>query len=492
MTENYLQINNCEGKCRMSSDLSRLAMTVLQPGYAGATLPDWMRGALDQGLGGVVLFARNHPLDRAAREIRAHSPDAIIAVDEEGGTITRFEVETGSSVPGNRALGVVNDVKLTERVARQIGRMLARAGVSLDYAPTADVNANPANPVIGVRSFGPDPALVARHTAAYVHGVQGAGVAACAKHFPGHGDTTTDSHLALPTVHATRDLLAERDLPPFRAAIEAGVRSIMCGHLLVPALDPDLPATLSRAALTELLRGELGFDGMLVTDAIEMRAVAAMFGPGEIAVRALAAGADAICAGLVTEDGLYAIRDAIVDAVRSGALPEDRLAEAAARVRAVSTWYRAQALLRDRAVTEPDDQAGLEAARAALTVTGSAKLTGPPLVVEVNTRHSQAVDQDHPTGVAAAMASVLPGTRRVRLEPEGDLPALGDGPVVHVAHDAGRHPGVRKRIAEAVRECRGLIVIDTGIPAEPAGATHLATHGISRVSAKAAAEWLTS
>src|SRR5690606_34347809 len=195
------------------------------PGYAGATLPDWMRGALDQGLGGVVLFARNHPLDRAAREIRAHSPDAIIAVDEEGGTITRFEVETGSSVPGNRALGVVNDVKLTDRVARPIGPMRARAGVSLDYAPTADVNANPANPVIGVRSFGPDPALVARHTAAYVHGVQGAGVAACAKHFPCHGETTTDSHLALPTVHATRDLLAERDLPPFRAAIEAGVRS---------------------------------------------------------------------------------------------------------------------------------------------------------------------------------------------------------------------------------------------------------------------------
>ncbi|MFD2355785.1 glycoside hydrolase family 3 N-terminal domain-containing protein [Nonomuraea ferruginea] len=151
------------------------------------------------------------------------------------------------------------------------------------------MNANPANPVIGVRSFGPDPDLVARHTAAYVAGVQGAGVAACAKHFPGHGDTTTDSHLALPTVHASRDLLAERDLPPFRAAVEAGVRSIMCGHLLVPALDPDLPATLSRAALTELLRGELGFDGMLVTDAIEMRAVAAMLEPGEITVRALAA-----------------------------------------------------------------------------------------------------------------------------------------------------------------------------------------------------------
>ncbi|MEV4833030.1 glycoside hydrolase family 3 N-terminal domain-containing protein [Nonomuraea sp. NPDC049486] len=476
----------------MTPDLSRLAMTVLQPGYAGASLPDWMRGALDQGLGGVVLFARNHPLDRAARQIRAHSPDAIVAVDEEGGTITRFEVEHGSSVPGNRALGVVDDVKLTERVGRQLGRMLAGAGVTLDYAPTADVNANPANPVIGVRSFGPDPDLVARHTAAYVAGVQGAGVAACAKHFPGHGDTTTDSHLALPTVHASRDLLAERDLPPFRAAVEAGVRSIMCGHLLVPALDPDLPATLSRAALTELLRGELGFDGMLVTDAIEMRAVAAMLEPGEIAVRALAAGADAVCAGHVTEDGLYALRDAIVEAVRSGALPEERLAEAAARVRAVSAWYAGQAALRAQALAEPDDPAGLEAARAALTVTGAARLTGPPLVVEVNTRHSQAVDQVNPTGVTAALAAALPGTRRVPLEPGAALPPLGTGPAVLVVHDAARHAWVRERIEQAVRERPDIVVIDTGIPAEPAGAAHLATHGISRVSAQAAAERLTS
>lgn len=476
----------------MTLDLSRLAMTVLQPGYAGASLPDWMRGALDQGLGGVVLFARNHPLDLAARQIRERSPDAIVAVDEEGGTVTRFEVETGSSVPGNRALGVIDDVELTGRVGRRLGRMLAAAGVTLDYAPTADVNANPANPVIGVRSFGPDPALVARHTAAFVTGLQGAGVAACAKHFPGHGDTTTDSHLALPTVHATRDLLTERDLPPFRAAIEAGVRSIMCGHLLVPALDPDLPATLSRAALTELLRGELGFDGMLVTDAIEMRAVAAVFDPGEIAVRALAAGADAICAGLVTEDGLYAIRDAIIGAVRDGTLPEERLAEAAARVRALSAWHAAQAPLRDKALAEPDDPAGLEAARAALTVTGTARLTGPPLVVEVNTRHSQAVDPATPTGVTAALAAVLPGTRRVQLEPGAALPPLGTGPAVLVVHDAARHSWVRERIDQAVRERPDVIVIDTGIPAEPTGATHVATHGISRVSAQAAAEWLTS
>ncbi|GGP10354.1 glycoside hydrolase family 3 protein [Nonomuraea glycinis] len=492
----------------MTADLYRLAMAVLQPGYAGTSVPDWMRKALGQGLGGVVLFARNAPSAQVVQQIRAENPAAVVAVDEEGGVVTRFEVASGSSFPGNRALGVVDDVALTERVARQIGRMLARADVTLDYAPAADVNANPANPVIGVRSFGPTADLVARHTVAYVNGIQGAGVAACAKHFPGHGDTVTDSHLELPTVHASRDTLFARDLPPFQAAIAAGVRSVMCGHLLVPALDPDSPATLSRTILTELLRGELGFDGMLVTDAIEMRAVAARFTPGEITARALAAGVDAVCVGLTTEQSLYEIRDAIVAAVRSGSLSEERLVEAGARVHALASWYGEQAALRaaDSDADDTDAHVGLDAARAALTVTGSATLTRGPLVVEVNTRLSQAVDPGTPAGVTAALTALLPDTARVQLEPGGPLPRLGPGlaagaglgsgaaqrPVVLVVHDAARHPWVQDRVAQAVRERPDVIIVDTGIPDVPSGAAHLATHGISRVSAQAVAEWLTS
>ncbi|GGO82428.1 glycoside hydrolase family 3 protein [Nonomuraea cavernae] len=487
----------------MTADLRRLALTVLQPGYQGTTPPDWLRRALGEGLGGAVLFARNRPDAAHVRELRAANPEVIVAIDEEGGTVTRLEVETGSSFPGNRALGVVDDVNLTERVGRQIGRMLAEADITLDYAPSADVNSNPANPVIGVRSFGPAPDLVARHTVAYLAGIQGAGVAACAKHFPGHGDTTTDSHLALPTVHASRESLAERDLPPFRAAIEAGVQSIMCGHLLVPALDPGTPSTFSRAILTELLRDELGFEGLLVTDAIEMEAVAAMYPPGEIAVRALGAGADAICVGLTTEEGLSEITGAIVAAVRDGVLPEERLAEAAARVRALSGWYARQAARREQAVADVDPGVGLDAAHAALTVTGTARLTRPPLVIEVNTRFSQAVDQSMPTGLAAELARLLPGTERVRLEPGGELPPLdepapgnaapspGGRPVVLVVHDAARHAWVRDRVAQAVRSRPDTIVVDTGIPGVPSGAAHLATHGVSRVSARAAAEWLT-
>ncbi|GAA3527832.1 glycoside hydrolase family 3 protein [Nonomuraea rosea] len=476
----------------MSGDLYRLAMTVLHPGYEGTSAPDWLRRALGEGLGGVVLFARNAIDERLVRHLRAENPGTVIAIDEEGGAVTRLEVLAGSSFPGNKALGVVDDVALTERVGRQIGRMLAELDITLDYAPSADVNANPANPVIGVRSFGPDPELVARHTVAYVDGVQGAGVAACAKHFPGHGDTVTDSHLALPTVHASRETLFERDLPPFRAAIGAGVRSVMSGHLLVPALDPALPATLSRTVMTELLRGELGFDGMLVTDAIEMQAVADMFAPGEIAVRALSAGVDAICVGLSTEDSLHEIRDAVVAAVRAGVLPEERLAEAAARVRALSDWYAAQQALRDKVRGDLDQGVGLDAARAALTTSGSVLLDRGPLVVEVNARFSKAVDPATPTGITAALISLLPNTARVQMEPEGELPAFDDRPVVLVVHDAARHAWVRETVARAAALRPGVIVVDTGIPAPaPAGAAHVATHGISRVSAQAAAEWLT-
>ncbi|WP_214320783.1 glycoside hydrolase family 3 protein [Nonomuraea sediminis] len=473
----------------MPDDLYRLALTVLQPGYEETSVPDWLRRLLGEGLGGTILFARNDPSRQVVDRLRAENPGVVVAIDEEGGAVTRLEVTAGSSFPGNRALGVVDDVVLTERVGRQIGRMLAKADITLNYAPSADVNSNPANPVIGVRSFGPTADLVSRHTVAYVNGVQGAGVAACAKHFPGHGDTVTDSHLNLPTVHAAREVLFQRDLPPFRAAIRAGVRAVMTGHLLVPALDPEVPATLSRTVLTELLRGELGFDGMLVTDAIEMRAVAALFSPGEIAVRALAAGADAICMGHATEQLVREVCAAVVAAVRAGTLPEERLAEAAERVLSLSEWYSKQADLREQALADPG--VGLEAARRALTVTGEGRLERAPLVVEVNTRLNRAVDPSTPTGITAALTAALPGTARVQLAAGDELPAFDERPVVLVVHDAARHDWVRERVAQAVTARPDVIVVDTGIPDEPAGGVHIATHGISQVAARAAAEWLT-
>ncbi|MDP9843866.1 glycoside hydrolase family 3 protein [Streptosporangium lutulentum] len=497
-----------------SPDLARLALTVLQPGFEGTVPPRWLLRELADGLGGTVLFARN--LTGAAQtaelvaRLREENPAVVVAVDEEGGSVTRLQAATGSSWPGNRALGVVDDVERTKRVAGEIGRLLAAADITLDYAPVADVNANPANPVIGIRSFGPDPGLVSRQTTAWITGLQDAGVAACAKHFPGHGDTVTDSHHALPTVHASLRLLRERDLPPFAAAVKAGVRAVMCGHLLVPALDPDHPATLSRKIMTGLLREELGFDGMLVTDAIEMGAVAALHPPGEIAVRALAAGVDAICAGITSPDGetVRELRDAIVEAVHDGRLPEDRLAEAAARVLALARWYAENASVRKARETpnpggegedrEEDGDLGLEVARAAMRVVTAdgheARLSRPPLVVDIAPRLSRAVDPDTLTGVAGALAELLPGTVAYAVASEAaELPDLGDRerPLVLVAHDARRQAWVRNLLARAVRLRSDAIVVETGLPGEPTGAVYVTTNGISRASARAVAQWLT-
>ena len=211
--------------------------------------------------------------------------DVLVGIDEEGGDVTRLEVATGSSYPGNAALGAIDDVELTGRVAASIGADLAEVGVNLNLAPVADVNTNPLNPVIGIRSFGADGELVARHVAASVRGLQSAGVAACAKHFPGHGDTAQDSHHELPVVESLEDAA----LAPFRAAAEAGVQSVMTAHIVVRSLG-EAPATMSREILHDLLRVELGYDGLVITDALEMKAIAATVGVEEGAVRAIARG----------------------------------------------------------------------------------------------------------------------------------------------------------------------------------------------------------
>ncbi|RST22220.1 glycoside hydrolase family 3 protein, partial [Streptomyces sp. WAC04770] len=324
--------------------LTRDALAVLQPGFTGTTAPDWLLRRVGEGLTSVGLFGRNiespEQLAALTARLRSERDDVLVAIDEEGGDVTRLEVNEGSSFPGNFALGSIDDTDLTRAVAHELGRRLAACGVNLNWAPSADVNSNPGNPVIGVRSFGADTALVARHTAAYVEGLQAAGVAACTKHFPGHGDTAVDSHLAMPRIDVDLDTLHARELLPFRAAIAAGSKSVMSAHILLPALDPDRPATLSPQILTGLLRQELGYDGLIVTDGVEMEAISKTYGIERGSVLAIAAGADAICVGggLADEETVVALRDALVAAVRSGELPEERLADAAARVRALASW----------------------------------------------------------------------------------------------------------------------------------------------------------
>ncbi|GAA2699780.1 glycoside hydrolase family 3 protein [Micromonospora olivasterospora] len=492
-----------------TGNLASLAAAVLQPGFVGTTPPPWILRWLGEGLGSVVLFARNivDPDQVAAltAALRAERPDVLVGIDEEAGDVTRIESARGSSRPGNLALGAIDDPELTAEVARDLGRELASVGVTLNFAPDADVNSNPDNPVIGVRSFGSDPALAARHTAAWVAGLQDGGVAACAKHFPGHGDTRVDSHHDLPRIGGTRQRLDAVELVPFGAAVAAGAQAVMTGHLLVPALDPELPATLSPRILGGLLREEMGFQGLVVTDAIEMRAVAGRYGFAGAAVRALAAGADAICVGgeRADEDAASELRAAIVAAVLSGELPEERLAEAAKRVAQLAAWtVAARAGAPTRPAGSPDGSpVGLAAARRALRVTAGAPgpsatlpLAAAPHVVEFAPPRNIAIGAETPWGVAAPLADLLPGTTSVRLG-AADLPAepaagAAGRPLVLVVRDLHRHDWMRAAVRDALAVRPDAVVVELGVPALVTGAVHVATHGATRACARAAAELL--
>ncbi|WP_030709880.1 glycoside hydrolase family 3 protein [Streptomyces sp. NRRL F-2580] len=478
--------------------LTRDALAVLQPGFEGTTAPAWLLRRVGEGLTAVGLFGRNiaspEQLAALTAQLRAERDDVLVAIDEEGGDVTRLEVRGGSSFPGNLALGAVDDTGLTRDVARELGRRLAECGVNLNWAPSADVNSNPDNPVIGVRSFGADTHLAARHTAAYVEGLQASGVAACTKHFPGHGDTSVDSHHALPRIDVDLDTLQARELIPFKAAIEAGTKAVMSAHILVPALDPTRPATLSPQILTGLLRKELGYEGLIVTDGMEMNAIAGTYGIERGSVLAIAAGADAICVGggLADEATVLRLRDALVAAVREGTLPEERLADAAARVRELAAWT-----CRARPDARPEGSRasgiGLTAARRALAVTGAPRPLSAPYVATLTPVANIAVGDETPWGVAEELAALVPATASGRY-PEGApaeaiLAAAGDRTVVVVVRDAHRHPWMERAVEALVAARPDTVVVEMGLPmAAPRGSVYIATHGASRVCGRAAAE----
>ncbi|WP_175408164.1 glycoside hydrolase family 3 protein [Streptomyces sp. TRM64462] len=252
----------------------------------------------------------------------------LISTDQEHGIVARVG-EPATLVPGAMALGAAGSRGLARHAAHIAGTELAALGIRQNYAPVADVNVNPANPVIGVRSFGADPRAVARLVAAQVKGYQGAGVAATAKHFPGHGDTTADSHTNLPYIHHTREQWRTLDAPPFRAAVAAGIDSIMTAHIVVPSLDPaEDPATLSRPILTGILREQLGYDGVVVTDSLDMQGVRTKYGDDRVPVLALKAG----CDQLLNPPDLDLAWHAVLKAVRDGEISEARLDASVLRI----------------------------------------------------------------------------------------------------------------------------------------------------------------
>jgi beta-N-acetylhexosaminidase len=340
----------------------------------GATLDAATAATLrDCHLGGAVLFARNFSTADGSRALIAQIQElagrpglpAIVAIDQEGGRVQRL-LGLATSFPSAMAFGAAGDAEHARRWGVATGRALRSLGVNTDFAPALDVNNNPANPVIGTRSYGERPEEVARLGVAALTGLREGGVVATVKHFPGHGDTSIDSHADLPAIPHDLARLRAVELVPFQAAIAAGVPAVMSAHIVFPALDPSgLPATLSRAVLTDFLRGELGFTGLVVSDAMDMQAVAARWGVPNACARFVAAGGD-LLEPLREERAVHA---AIVAAVRAGTIPAAQLAASVKRILHVKSWIAAQGPADPAWLDAPEHRAWATAvARDALTL----------------------------------------------------------------------------------------------------------------------------
>lgn len=471
-------------------------LAVLMPGFEGTTLPEWLGALLREGLAGVCLFATNvespEQLRMLTSAIYAANPHAVVTIDEEGGDVTRLYQAAGSPFPGNGILGRPDDESLTAAVGEQVGRELADVGVGMTLAPDADVNSTALNPIIGARSFGADPAAAARHTAAWVHAVESTGVASCAKHFPGHGSTVQDSHLALPRIDVDAETLWARDLPPFAAAIQAGTQAIMSSHIVVSALDPEFPATFSRPILRDLLRDRMGFRGVVVSDALDMAGASAVRGIPAAAVAALHGGCDLLCIGTAnTDTQMRAIAAAIANAVEAGEIDGAEARAAADRVVDLGTRLaRARSAARTPVVVELGVVPGVtaEVVARAFDVSAHARNTiarnHPISLIRLETAPSIAVGAS-PWGPFAvpgveAVVTVTPHT-----DPESVADAVPAGSLaIVIGRDNHRH-AVARPVVDALLARHDVVVVDMGWPDPDAGLADIATYGASRLAGQA-------
>ena len=316
-------------------------------GFAGHSIPaDLKVLAKEFDLGGIILFARNvaepEQVADVAREARslAHELPLWVSTDQEGGRVARLK-SPFTVWPPMRTLGRSGDERLTERFARAMAAELRAVGISLDYTPVLDILTQRDNPAIGDRALAERAEDVARLGSVIIRTLQAEGIAACGKHFPGHGDTTTDSHHELPLIEHPPDRLERVELVPFRAAIEANVAAIMTAHILIPAIDAERPATLSSAIVTGMLKQSLGYQGLVLSDDIEMRAISAQFGTVEATVAAIAAGCDAVLMCGTDQGAQMAALEAVIHGVEDGTLPLKRVEDALARHRRVKERFLA-------------------------------------------------------------------------------------------------------------------------------------------------------
>ena len=463
--------------------------------------------------GGVVLFAHNIGTPEETRALTAalHALcgkpglPAILAADQEGGRVERLK-PPATSFPSAMALGATGSADHAPdhaadhayRWGLAVGRELRSLGLNMDFAPVLDVNNNPQNPVIGTRSYGERVEAVARLGVAAAAGLRDAGVAATGKHFPGHGDTAIDSHHALPTIPHGLARLRAIELPPFKAAIDAGIPAIMSSHIIFPDLDPALPGTLSRRVLTDLLRGELGFDGVIVSDAMNMWAITEGWGVVEGCVRFIEAGGD-LLEPMAEERAVHA---GIVAAVRSGRIPAARVADAARRVVRLKGWLASRspadaawlghaehrawsaAIGRD-AVTVIRDDAGL------LPLDRAARVA----VVECFYQWTFLADAERPTvsPLAEALRGHFPGVQGVMVD--GQEPTADDLAAARAAVAAAevvvlgtrgtnRFPAQADLVRALLSWGKPVVAVALADPydalAYPAAPTALATYGADR------------
>lgn len=314
---------------------------VLMPGFQGTEIPEWIKKYLSNGLRSVALYGSNienlDQLKNLIAEIRSYArEDLLVATDEEGGDVTRLEYNRGSSFSGNRRLGKIDDFKRTALEAQEIAKICSYAGVNLNLAPVGDVNSNPLNPVIGNRSFGDNQDLVSKHLKPWVESHQAQGVACTVKHFPGHGDTMTDSHHGVSEVVGGWEKINSQHLLPFKEAIKSNVAAVMTGHLLV---DSDKPS--SQDPYVHKLLRELGFEGVIITDALDMKAATQDGDIASAAVSSLIAGADLLCLGPnTTESELNHILDEIEKAIEKGRLHPKDLLSSIERIESLALQYQ--------------------------------------------------------------------------------------------------------------------------------------------------------
>lgn len=461
-------------------------------------------------LGGVIYFAwsRNvanpqqiaglsNGLQRVATSQRMHIP-LLISTDQEHGVVTRVG-PPATQLPGNMALGAGGSTRDTYDAGQISGKELRAIGINRDFAPDADVNVNAQNPVIGVRSFGSDPSLVSSLVSANIAGYQDANVSTTAKHFPGHGDTATDSHYGVPIINHTRAQWEAIDAPPFRAAIKRGVDSIMTAHIVVPALDPTgTPATLSKPILTDTLRGELGYKGVIITDALTMQGVRDGFGDARIPVLALQAGVDQL---LMPAPGKLDIAyHAVLDAVASGELTEKRIdtsvervlklkmkrglfekknvfvdeSKVADRVGTAAHQARAQQITDSTVTLVKDDADTLPLAKDASQVLVTGASVTATLAAPIAARGLAATALD--TGTAPTDATIAASVEQAQASDE----------VVVATNKAWASPGQQKLVEQLVATGKPVVVVAVRDPYDIAyftdAPTYLATYSTTAIS----------